>query len=48
MNENELDDIKKLCKFFKEYISKPKNSNKAGEIYIMFKKLNDSIKKVKK
>ncbi len=44
MNKNELEDIKELCKFFRRYINKPENSNKVGEVYILFKKLNENLK----
>jgi len=39
-NKEILDDIESLCIFFKKAIHDPKHSNRAGEIYTLFKQLN--------
>ena len=40
MNKEELSDIESLGKFFKKALKEPKNSDKAGEIYRLVKRLN--------
>lgn len=40
-----IDDIKSLTKYFKGVLKEPKHSDKAGEIFSLFKQLNTVLLK---
>ena len=47
MDKKELiDDLEEILESFRKYATDPKYSNKAGDVYMLFKRLNDALEKV--